>query len=85
MSEDYDDDSSEIDDSPAPDTDEFGGELVDFEEDDFDEDFDDDFEEEVAGEYDLDDDEYGEEFHQTHDFDLGELDDSGDREDLPDA
>ena len=38
-------------------------EIVDeFDEDDFDEDFDDDFEEEIQGEYDLEDDQYGEDF-----------------------
>ena len=38
-------------------------EVVDeFDEDDFDEDFDDDFEEEIKGEYDLQDDQYGEDF-----------------------
>ena len=35
---------------------------VEFEEDDFDHEFDDDFEEEIKGEYDLEDDHYGEEF-----------------------
>lgn len=38
-------------------------EIVDeFDESDFDEDFDDDFEEEIVGEYDLADDQYGEDF-----------------------
>lgn len=38
-------------------------EVVDeFDEDDFDEEFDDDFEEEIVGEYDLEDDQYGEDF-----------------------
>ncbi len=36
----------------------------DFDEDDFDDEFDDDFEEEIKGEYDLEDDQYGEEFNQ---------------------
>ena len=35
---------------------------VEFEDDDFDHEFDDDFEEEIKGEYDLEDDHYGDEF-----------------------
>lgn len=38
--------------------------LSEFDEEDFDEDFDDDFEEEIEGEYALEDDKYGEEFHE---------------------
>jgi len=39
--------------------------VDEFDEDDFDEDFDDDFEEEIVGEYDLADDQYGQEFDNT--------------------
>ena len=39
--------------------------VDEFNEDDFDEDFDDDFEEEIVGEYDLADDQYGQEFDNT--------------------
>ena len=39
--------------------------VEEFNEDDFDEDFDDDFEEEIVGEYDLADDQYGQEFDNT--------------------
>ncbi|MFN6207642.1 MAG: hypothetical protein ACK49R_14480 [Planctomycetota bacterium] len=38
--------------------------LAEFEEDDFDEEFDDDLEEEIEGEYALEDDKYGAEFHE---------------------
>ncbi len=38
--------------------------LAEFDEEDFDEDFDDDFEEEIEGEYALEDDKYGAEFHE---------------------
>ena len=52
-----------IEDMTAMPVDNLDIEVVDeFDEDDFDEDFDDDFEEEIVGEYDLQDDQYGEVF-----------------------
>lgn len=52
-----------VEDFAAP-SDNLDVEIVDeFDEDDFDEEFDDDFEEEIVGEYDLEDDQYGEEFN----------------------
>ncbi|MFK7765971.1 MAG: hypothetical protein AB8B55_01930 [Mariniblastus sp.] len=56
------DDTIELAEDLAP-VDNLDVEVVDeFDEDDFDEDFDDDFEEEIKGEYDLEDDQYGEDF-----------------------
>ena len=52
-----------VEDVSAEPVDNLDVEVIDeFDEDDFDEEFDDDFEEEIVGEYDLEDDQYGEEF-----------------------
>ena len=51
--------------------------MAEFDEEDFDEEFDDDFEEEIEGEYALEDDKYGAEFHEE----FGHLEE-GSREDF---
>ena len=52
-----------VEDIAAEPVDNLDVEVIDeFDEDDFDEEFDDDFEEEIVGEYDLEDDQYGEDF-----------------------
>jgi hypothetical protein len=52
--------SNDFTSDPLDEDDDFG----EFDEDDFDEEFDDDFEEEIEGEYALEDDKYGAEFHE---------------------